>query len=78
MLKTHSGIIGFRSDVARKLSAKSLDLYDLVEKYLAIWKTESSSLRNPLRFLAQPLCAISTKNQGIKSCGQTEKTTIKF
>ena len=59
MLKIHSGYIGLRSSMARRLSAKSFDLTDLLKKELAMWKTESSSLRNPLRFLAQPLAVIS-------------------
>ncbi len=55
MLKIHSGLLCLRSDVARRLSAKFFDLTDFVEKYLATWNTESSSLRNPLHFLAQTL-----------------------
>ena len=58
MLKIHSGVVGLCGVVARWLPAKSSDLTDLVEKDLAIWKTESSLLRNPLRFLAQPFSTI--------------------
>ena len=55
MLKIHSGLIGLRSSVARRLPAKSFDLTENIVKDLAIWKTEYSSFRNPLHFLAQSL-----------------------
>lgn len=55
MLKTHSGIVGFCSVAARRLPAKSFDLTDLVVKDLAIYKTDKSLHRNPLRLLAQSL-----------------------
>ena len=55
MLKIHSGLLGLRSVMARRLPAKSFDLTEKIVKYLAIWETKSSSLRNPLRLLAQSL-----------------------
>jgi len=38
MLKTHSGLIGLRSTVARRLPAKSFDLTEKVVKDLATCK----------------------------------------
>jgi len=38
MLKIHSGIVGLCNIMARRLSAKSFDLTDLVVKDLATWK----------------------------------------
>jgi len=58
MPKIHSDIVCLRSGVTRFLSAKSFELTKILEKDLANWKTVSSSLRNPLRFLAQSLANI--------------------
>jgi hypothetical protein len=53
--KSNSGLVGLRGGVARRLSAKPFDLTEKVEKDLATYKTESSSLRNPLLLLQQSL-----------------------
>ena len=58
MLKTHSGIVGLRSGVTNMIFAKSADLTTYMVANLATYNTESSSFRNPLRFLAQSLQGI--------------------
>jgi len=54
----NSGLVGLRSGVTRRLSAKSFDLTDNLEKDLAKCENLNSFLRNPLNFIHMSLAFI--------------------